>query len=205
MTSKHKWLIGLVIILAASLFFTLKPDNSVPFPIPPAMKGDEITACPDSQLLTKVLSDLRYKVNSQPNHIEHWRNMADPARHVLALSWVEDDLPADAPSHQFSGFAILMCNHSPNIATLDEIAAAYEAIGAPKTAEAVKEAKAIAESPEGRETYASGNPQPHFTNGNPFDKVDRKFRDQRQQDGSLNLLRKYIRAHADDIASARMN
>ncbi len=200
---KH-WLLAISALLAGGLLFAYWPAKKLVLPGPPAMSSPEITACPETQVIARVTSDLRLKVAGVPSRMSKWRSMPLPAKHVLALSWVEDDLPPGAPTHAFQGFSALLAVQAPNMASLDDIAQAYEAIGAPKVAEVIALAKAMSERPAAEDAVAhtAGPLDLHEKRRreNPFAEIDQQFREQRRSDNIIGLLRAYIRAHGDALA-----
>lgn len=198
---KNKWMpiiLAALVVIAAIVYWPWKtgPD----FDIPASMSGEEITACPEHQLITLVVTDLRFKLAADERNWVRWREMPEAARNVLALSWVEDDLPYDSPGAVFKGFGDLLGKHPPNMATLDDIAAAYENIGASGVAFVVRDAATIAGSPTGKDAAAAGGADAH----RPYLELDGTYRDRVQRDESRKLLRAYIRAHAGEIASAHI-
>ena len=192
------WMSFILVVLVAVIVLLYWPwKDAVEFEVPPVLAGDQYAACPDNQLISKVTSDLRLKLAASQGW-DRWRTLCEPAQHVLALSWVENDYPPGVPTPAFLGFASVIANKSPNMATLEEIARAYQEIGAQRVSEVVKTAAEIAATPAAQEAAGAGGSAAHA----PFIKVDGQFRQQVQHDDTLKLLRAYIRAHSAEIAAA---
>lgn len=188
----------LCIVLAAMLTALVAihwPRHGADFPVPPALDAAAIAGMNDGELITRVTTDLRFAAVAGGD-LGHWRLMTEPARTVLAISFVERDLPPGCPSPSFEGFARLIGERSANVPNLDEVAAAYDVIGAGAVAAVVRDAaRIVAQLPA---TDAPGVAPPRAA----FVAVDQRFREQAARTGSLRLLRSYIRSHVADLAEA---
>jgi hypothetical protein len=205
------YLILLAIVVAAAVWFFWPQSNPRGIPIPPRMNAAEITAIPDYQLISTVFTDLRFRlVLVNDSQLAKWRTMAEAPRNLLALSWVEDDLPPDAPViHQFNGFDELITRPGANHPSFEDIAVAYEAIGAPKVAAVLRDAARIA-GPDADGPSKDGgsvpilDPHKGMQTRADFNTVDAKFRYECAQADTHKLIRAYIRAHVDEIAAAKL-
>src|SRR5262245_45317632 len=146
--SRNQLLILITCAVIIGVVIYVNSREKLTYEIPPPMAADEISACPDTTLLTKSANHLRFRIAEHP---DRWRSLDPAAVTVLALSWVEDELPDLAPTHVFSGFAAFVKTPQPNKPTLDELASAYDAIGAPDAAAAVRAAKSTADAAAGQE------------------------------------------------------
>ena len=188
------WLVVLLVVLSAATAVLNWPRHGPGFAVPPAMDAAAITALSDDQLISRVVTDLRFAAaaNGDPGR---WRALPEPARHVLAIAWVDRDLPPGCPGSLFDGFAALVASTAANTPAFADITAAYEAIGAPATATTVRDAEKIANSLPG------AGEQGNRSTDRPFQGADRRFREQAQKDCTLVLLRSYIRTHVNDLAA----
>lgn len=194
---RMKWLFVMLTVLVAGSIWLNWPHSQLPV-APPAMNAEQILAATDTQVVSLVITDLRWKLAEiPPEKRTGWRSWPAPARHVLALSWTErDDDPNTPPT--FDGFAALLANPAPNMPTMAELAEAYTAIGAPKAAAVVEEADKVAKDAD----ITPGQP---IENPAIFAAADRKLRAQSAACKAPLLLRAYVRAHAEDIADARIH
>lgn len=189
--SRNQLLILIACAVTIGVIVFVSTREKLTYEIPPPMTGDEITACADGVLLSKVANNLRYRIALKPTR---WRTMGPEATTVLSLAWVEDEFDFDAPGHVFHGFAELVSAQTPTMATLDEIAAGYDAIGASEAASIVREAKALADK-----TAAIEPGQ------NPFGALDSRLREERRRGKTIDKLHAYIRAHSAELAAAKLN
>jgi hypothetical protein len=179
----------LAAILAALVVWWL---GRTPAPaLPDALTRAEIAALPEAQLIGVVTTDLRTRLQAAGVTSGRWRSWPEPARHVLAWSWVESD---NGPQSQpvFQGFAVLLANRGNNLPTYGDIAAAYTALGASAPAAVLREAAGVAAglaaTPEGAD---------------PFAALDRRFVQALGRPGTLAPMRAYIRAHTVELAAVR--
>jgi hypothetical protein len=197
-------------VAVAAVWVFWPQSNPRGIPIPPRMDAAAITAVPDNQLIGTVFQDLRFRLALlNDKQLSQWRKLAEAPRNLLALSWVEDDLSPDAPRHEFQGFAELVTRPGANRPSFEDIAVAYEAIGAPKVATVLRDAAQIAGSDaDGPSKDGGGIPMldPHkgVQVRAGFDSVDARFRSECAAVDSHKLIRAYIRAHTDDVAAANL-
>ncbi|MBA3683910.1 MAG: hypothetical protein H0W72_01515 [Planctomycetes bacterium] len=179
----------LILIIAAAALFAMRGEPDLD--APPALSTDQLASTPDPQLIYVATTELRWSLAGDAGRQQRWRELNEPARTVLALSWVESGNP-DPRLAVFRGFAHLMATEAPNRPMPDDLAKAYEAIGAPALAEVCRSVQVIAE----RQASAED------TTG-PYADLDREFAKAREVDGPLAKLHVYVRAHIADIAAAR--
>lgn len=176
-------------ILAALAVWWLAREP--PLPLPDALTQAQIEALPEARLIGEVTTDLRIRLQAAGVTSGRWRSWPEPARHVLAWSWVEGD---NGPQSQpvFQGFAALLANRGNNLPTYGDIAAAYTALGASAPAALQREAEGVAAGldapPEGAD---------------PFAALNRRFVQALGRPGTLTAMRAYIRAHTAELAAAR--
>lgn len=182
--------LGLVLSALVVLLVVLHwPRRGPAFEVPPALDAAAIAALPDNQLLVAVATDLRYAVAAHGGPAT-WRTLPASARHVLALSWVDKDLPPGCPSPSQPGFAAIAGANQPDAPAFTDVAEAYDAIGAPAVAAVVRDAEKIAAT------------QPAGASGGPYGLVDQRFREQTRKEATLAKLRAYIRSNAGELAAA---
>lgn len=189
---RWRWPWLLLPAMAAIAAVLLWVEGRTPPPdLPPALTRAELEALSEVSLVSAVSNDLRLRMSAAGATSGRWRSWPEPARHVLAWSWVETDLGAQAPP-RFPGFAALFANPDQRLPAYADIADAYQALGAAPAAAVVREAETLAGSleavPEG---------------ANPFAALDRRFLQALGRGGTVAAMRAYIRAHLDDIAAAR--
>lgn len=179
----------LVAMVVAVSVWWLSRETSPP--LPDALTQAEIEALSEAQLIGVVTTDLRTRLQAAGVTSGRWRSWPEPARHVLAWSWVESD---NGPQSQpvFEGFAVLLANRGNNLPTYGDIAAAYTALGASAPAALLREAEGVAAGlaspPEGPD---------------PFAALNRRFVQALGRPGTLVPMRAYIRAHTAELAAAR--
>jgi hypothetical protein len=191
--ARRRWLPVLLLSLAAlAAAMLLWYERREPGPdLPPSLTRAELEALSEVSLVSAVTNDLRLRMSAAGATSGRWRSWPEPARHVLAWSWVETDLGAQAPP-RFPGFAALFANPSQRLPSYADIADAYQALGAAPAAAVVREAEALA---GGLEAVPEG--------ANPFAALDRRFVQALGRGGTVAAMRAYIRAHLDEIAAAR--
>lgn len=187
-------LVAILLTLVVVSVVVLSGNRRTPIPGPPPMTAAEIAALPDTQLIQRVTDDLRWKVADVAPHLERWRLIGEPARHVLSLSWIDQSCGPAIPVG-YDGFSGLLKNQAANMASLEDMALAYEAIGSPQLARVVRDARLLADKLT-ETSHASE------TMGNPFESLDRSFVKLLNKEHAESLLRQYIRSHAEDIATA---
>lgn len=179
----------LAVVLAALAVWWL---GRTPAPaLPDALTQAEIEALAEAPLIAVVTTDLRTRLQAAGVTSGRWRSWPEPARHVLAWSWVESD---NGPNSQpvFQGFAPLLANRGNNLPTYGDIAAAYTALGASAPAALLREAEGVA---AGLESPPEG--------ADPFAALNRRFVQTLGRPGTLAPMRAYIRAHTAEMAAAR--
>ncbi len=179
----------LAAILAAAVVWWLAREP--PLPLPDALTQAQIEAMPEAQLIGAVTTDLRIRLQAAGATSGRWRSWPEPARQVLAWSWVESD---NGPNSQpvFQGFAPLLANRGNNLPTYGDIAAAYSALGANALAAVLREAEGVA---AGLDTPPEG--------ADPFAALNRRFVQTLGRPGTLAPMRAYIRAHTAELAAVR--
>lgn len=189
---RRRWPLLLLLPLAAVAATLLWYERREPGPdLPPSLTRAEVEALSEAALVSAVSNDLRLRMSAAGATSGRWRSWPEPARHVLAWSWVEADLGAQAPP-RFPGFAALLPNAGQRMPTYADIADAYQALGAAPAAAVVREAETLA---GGLEAVPEG--------ANPFAALDRRFLQALGRGGTVAAMRAYIRAHLDEIAAAR--
>jgi hypothetical protein len=169
-------LIALAIVVAlAVVCWWPRTDRLDP---PPALTAEEIMAMPDAQMAHRVSAHLRHRLAAAEGGLVRWRDLAEPARHVVALSWIEEGCGSGC-----AGLAQLRAIRAPNVPGLDDLGPAYRAIGAGGVA------AFLAECAAGGEGMAQ---------------ADARFRKLRSNADTRALLIRFIRGHAAEIAAARM-
>lgn len=158
-------------------------DGSAAIPHEMAMSSEQLAAMPDPVLVRKVLTELRFKLQADPARIARWRKQPDPVRHLLALSSVEQ---------RFTGFAELFSPQRPDPYRIqvEDLALAYDAIGAGGITEILEAAARLAEA---EPDSSPGQP-------GPFAELDARFVEQRLKADVQLLLRTYIRENSEEIA-----
>ena len=154
--------------------------------IPPEvmMTSAQLSQVPDFALLHMTFSGLRVKVEAGAVKAPNWRGLPEAARHALVLTWVEE---------RFSGFHALLVRQQsgPFCFQAGDLTEAYGAIGAAEIADIVSEA--------GRQAQGSGEDPKAFSD------LDMRFRTKRTDGKVPARLREYIRAHGDEITTARLS
>lgn len=148
---------------------------------PTALSPEQIAATPDGILVQTAATEIRWWLAGDASRQSRWRELGAPVRNVLALSWVEGGA-AGTRLDPFRGFGALAAAASPLRPTADDLAVAYDAIGAPGAAGVCREWEQNADADAG---------------------LDAKFRAARTQDDSSGKIRAYIRQHAAAIAAVR--
>lgn len=192
---KRHWPIPVLILLAGLAIWIHLANAPERRHAPPSMTSEQILACPETQVVSLVTTDLRWKLAElDAAEFGRWRTLPAPARHILALAWVErDDAPGTPPI--FQGFASLLANTVANMATLAEIAEAYDAIGAPAAAAVVTQAAQLAATTD----------KPAAAHADPFAALNRQLLSQSSKAGVIRLLRAYVRSNAEVIAAAQID
>lgn len=197
----HRWPIPVLVLLigvSVVLNWANQPERRT---APPAMTAAQILATPESQVFSLVTQDLRWKLAAcDASLAAHWRTMPAPACHVLALAAVERDEGPDRPA-VFEGFAFIINNPYPTAPNLSDIAEAYTAIGATAPVAVVDKASRLAAASAARASDAHPG-QPSVAD--PFGELNRQLLEASAKAGTNALIRIYIRAHADEIASAQI-
>ncbi|MCK6486730.1 MAG: hypothetical protein L6R48_00065 [Planctomycetes bacterium] len=178
-----------VTVMAALAVWWLSREPSLP--LPDALTGAQIEALPEAQLVQAVTTDLRTRLQAAGATSGRWRSWPEPARHVLAWSWVEGDNGPGA-SPVFIGFSALLANRDRQLPTYGDIAAAYTALGASTPAAVLREAEGVA---------AGLSAPPEGTD--PFAALNRRFVQTLGRPGTLAPMRAYIRTHTADLVAAR--
>lgn len=172
----------LAILLAATVLVALAVwwlSREPALPLPDALTQAQIEALSEAALVQAVTTDLRTRLQAAGATSGRWRAWPEPARHVLAWSWVEGDAgPGSTPP--FPGFAILRANPERNLPGCADIAAAYQALGATAVAAAVRAAEQAGDDAA----------------------LDRRL-GQALGRGTVPAMRAYIRAHTAELAAAR--
>lgn len=183
--NKRNLLILLPALIACSIWLNW-PSQHLP-EAPPAMDAAQIRATPVNQVIALVTNDLRWKLAVVPaQRRDRWRAWPEPARHVYALAWLENDNGPGASS-AFEGFHAIVTATGEHLPTLDDMSAAYTAIGAEPCAAIVAD---VAKIDQG------GGPS-------AFTILDNRLRQQMTACRTRVLYRDYIRSHAEDIAAVR--
>lgn len=184
---------SLALLLAATVLAALAVwwlSCEPPLRLPDALTQAQIEALSEAQLVQAVTTDLRTRLQAAGATSGRWRSWPEPARHVLAWSWVEGDNGPGA-SPVFIGFSALLANHDRQLPTYGDIAGAYTALGASAPAAVLREAAGVAAGlaapPEGAD---------------PFAALNRRFVQALGRAGTLAPMRAYIRAHTAELAAA---
>lgn len=175
-------LIG-IILINLGLVGWIWSRGETPDEVPPelTMTSAHLAATPDFALIHMTYSGLRMRVVADPAKIQRWRELPDVARHALVLSWLEES---------FVGFtALFRREQGPFYFQADDLVEAYEALGIREAAAIVEEASRCAAGPE----------QP-----NEFADIEARFAEQRRILDAAGRLRTFIRAHLEEITSARL-
>ncbi len=181
-----RWGLVCALALAAGMLMFWprgEPDLHAPMPATAA----ELAAATDAQVVYLATTELRWSLAGDAARLKRWRELDEVARSVLALSWVESG-HADPRLAVFRGFAPLLSSQAPNRPTPDDLAQAYDAIGAPEVAEVCRKAQRVADRDAGVDAYVG---------------IDREFIHQRDAVGTLGKLRCYVRGHVAEIAAVR--
>jgi len=157
----------------------------------PPLSAAALTAIPDDQLMHAAATELRWSMAGDVLRQSDWRDLNEPARTVLALSWVENG-NAHARMDSFNGFGTLLSLNAPNRPTADDLACAYDIIGAPEMGVICREAQRISE-----------HDLPTATDVHTYAELDEKFRRIRSEVGTSAKIQTYIRQHAPEIAAVR--
>lgn len=157
----------------------------------PPMSAEALAAMPDDQLLHAAVTELRWSMAGDAVRQSHWREMNEAARTVMALAWVENG-NLRARMDGFSGFGILFALEALNRPSGEDLALAYEHLGAPEMAQICREAQRITDQG-----------MPTATDQRAYAEPDEKFRRVRGEIGSTLKIQAYIRQHAAEITSVR--
>jgi hypothetical protein len=191
-------LLGLLVVIAVVVN---RPAGAPPLVAPTAVTAAQLAATPDLHLIYTATNDLRWRLLLAPNQQTRWRELGPAARTVLALAWVEEDLADPNARPLFTGFGDLLSIQAPNMATLEDIAVGYEAIGAPVVASIVREAAAIPRSPAEPPTALALQPTDKTATADPYADCNRRFTAQARHDGTVAKLRAFIRAHTAELTA----
>lgn len=193
---KKTWLYAVLGGVLGAAVIVHWPRNQRTFDIPPALSATQLAALPTYQVVDQATSELRWSlVDVAPEGMRaRVEAMPEPARHVLALSWVLMDSGPGSPP-VFTGFADLLRLTAPNAPTLTGVATAFRAIGAEAAAAVVEEAA--------RQVASSGWTPDAPADKDPFQAVNRKLNSVLTDGGAARQLRAYVIAHLAEIASVR--
>lgn len=179
-------MLALAIAAAVAVFWPRDPER-IDAPTPLGL--EQLSATSDNELMIVATAEVRWSIAGDADRQLRWRDLNPAARTVLALSWVESGY-AEQWKAAFRGFASHLSHSSPSRPTLEDLALAYEAIGAPTVAAVCRSS-----SPLERQ-----DPPPPAT---AFAEADRAFNAARATAGTLAKLRTYLRAHLADIVASR--
>lgn len=179
-------MLALTIAAAAAVFWPRDPER---IDAPPPLSLEQLSATSDNELMTVASAEVRWSIAGDVDRQQRWRDLNPAARTVLALSWVESGY-AEQWKAAFRGFASHLSHRSPSRPTLEDLALAYEVIGAPTVA-------AVCRTTSPLELQ---DPPPPAT---AFAEADRAFIASRTTAGTLAKLRTYLRAHLADIVASR--
>lgn len=173
--------------LALIVWLWSRGDEAEAIPPEVTMTSAKLAQVPDFALIHMTYSELRVKVVADPEKTSRWRTMPEPVRRALVLTWVEGSFP---------GFAALLVNRQsmPYQFTAEDLAEAYDGIGAAAVAEVVREA--------GRDAPGRSATEP--ADRKAFADHDAKFREAKKAGKVGDLLRAHIRAYTDEIVGARL-
>ena len=179
-------------LLVAALVFSAAAATALFWPghdgitdQPPALSAEQIAVAPDGILVQTAATEIRWWLAGDASRQPRWRELDAPARNVLALSWVEGGA-AGTRLDPFRGFNALSAAQSPLRPTAEDLAAAYDAIGASEVATVCRELERNAEA------NASGE-------------IDAKFRAARSRADTAGKIRSYIRQHAAALSAVRQH
>lgn len=177
--------IGVIVVVVLNR----EPPVMPPIEATPPLSADQLATVPDAQLFPLVVRDLRLAI-VVGGKLSRWRELPEPARQVLALSWVHTDsgVGPRPPTTAFRGFRTLARETSPNAPTLDEVAAAYTAVGALEVAQVVRDAAKLGVDADTAE-YA---------------RYDGRFASLSQDPRTVAKIRAYVRANAVTLAGAKL-
>lgn len=162
--------------------------------VPPSLTPAAIAALPDRELIYRVTTDLRLALAARGERPD-WQAIPAAARNVLALAWVDRETAPGSPMPRFPGFDALVAGVAQGAPAFGDVAASYEAIGAPLCAAVVRVAEETARAlPAGRVGVAGAPP--------PFAELDRRFAAQIASDRTHELLRRHIRSNVEELADA---
>lgn len=194
----RRWLLPALAAVVVAGVAVHWPRSGRDFELPAVQTEEALAALPDDRLVYAVVSELRWHLSDRgPDQVgARWRALAPVPRHVLALSWFIDD-NGPGPYSLFTGFANHLAVGADHVASLEDLAAAYRAIGAAKAAEAVEAALRLAES--GGWTQGGARPD----GPDPFAAANRDLVAAERTCGVVTLLRTYVRANLAGLAAVR--
>lgn len=196
---KRSWLFAALALLGAIALWVHWPRGLPRLDLPEAMTLEQLKATSDQQIIYIATTEVRYRVIAIPENMPRWRNLPEPARNLLALSWTEGDDSPGTPD-RFRGFGDFFGLNGPYLATPEDIAKAYEAIGAPAVAEVMRAAGQRYEQQPKPEADGETKPPAKY----PYGDLDGRFREERRKAKIPGLMRAYIRTHLEEIANARL-
>lgn len=170
------------LLLVGWLWSQEDPAREIPAEL--LLTPSRLDATPDYALVHMTYSDLRVRVVADPAKIGRWRRLPEPARLVLILAWAEESFPGLEA-------LIIRGQTGPFDFRPEDLAQAYEAIGAEGVADVITTAA----------RRASGGPAP---GDGGFAELETRFVEERNHADVPQRLRTYIRAHRDAITSAHL-
>lgn len=191
--TRHRLLFATLAVVLIAAFALLWPRSEGIASQSPAMSAEQIAATPDRSLVQTAATEIRWWLAADPSRQPRWRELGEPVRHILALSWVESG-EAGSRNDPFRGFAALFASTSPTRPSTDDLARAYEAIGAPELAALCREVQRVTDQE-----------MPPQTDPRAYEELNAAFRRARDDVDSHGKFRAYIRQHAAAIAMIRQH
>ena len=132
-----------VAVAAAAVLFW--PTGAGRIQADPPLSAEALAATPDARLIFVAATEVRWYLSGDADRMAAWRQLDEVPRTVLALSWVETG-ESDPRKSVFRGFGSFLAVEAPNRPTPDDLAVAYEVIGAPDVAGVCRQVQELSES-----------------------------------------------------------